>query len=93
MIATLFTSIKNLYCQCFFSLIKIIFNSKSSNSDISTFRVAKWSGKIGKSGKTKKNDKSQVKMGVFEKSQEKINKKSDFVSSNVLNTLYFKAFE
>ena len=27
-----------------------------------------------KSGKTKKNDKSQVKMGVFEKSQEKVKK-------------------
>jgi len=38
------------------------------------------SGNQEKSGKTKKNDKSQVKMGVFEKSQEKIQKTSDFVS-------------
>ena len=37
-----------------------------------TYRVATWSGNQKKSGKTKKNDKSQVKMGVFEKSQEKI---------------------
>ena len=33
-----------------------------------------------KSGKTKKNDKSQVKMRVFEKSQKKT---SDFVSSKI----------
>ena len=81
MIATLFTSIKNLYCQCFFSLIKIIFNSKSSNSDISTFRVATWTGNYENSGKIKKNDKSQesqVKIGVFENSQEKIKKKNIF---------------
>ena len=38
-----------------------------------------------KSGKTKKKDKSQVKIGVFEKSQEKSGKKkkiSDLISSN-----------
>ena len=50
-----------------------------------------------KSGKTKKNDKSQVKMGIFEKSQEKtekfLNKTSDFVSLNIPNSLYSKAFE
>ena len=33
-----------------------------------------------KSGKTKKNDKSQVKMGVFEKSQEEIIKKHQILS-------------
>ena len=32
--------------------------------------VATWSGNQEKSEKTKKNDKSQVKMGVFEKSQD-----------------------
>ena len=40
--------------------------------------------------------KSQVKMGVFEKIQEKVTKKfqktSDFVSSNSPNSLYLKAF-
>ena len=46
-----------------------------------------------KSGKTKKNDISQVKQWVFEKSLEKIKKKSDFVSSNLLNFLYLKAFK
>ena len=46
------------------------------------------------SGKTKKNDKSQVKVGVLEKSQETfIKKTSDFVSSNLLNFLYLKAFD
>ena len=44
---------------------------------------------VRKSGKTKKDDKSQVKMGAFEKSQEKIKKKTDFVSSNLQNSLYF----
>ena len=34
-------------------------------------RVATWSRNQESSGKTKKNDKSQVKMGFFEKSQEK----------------------
>ena len=34
-------------------------------------RVALWSRKVRKSGKTKKNDISQVKIRVFEKSQEK----------------------
>ena len=57
-------------------------------------RVATRSGKVRKSGKAKKDDKSQVKMGVFEKSQENIKKKtSDFVSSNLPNSLYLKAFE
>ena len=32
--------------------------------------VGTWSGNQEKSGKTKKNDKSQVKVGVFEISQE-----------------------
>ena len=41
-------------------------------------RVATWTGNQAKSGKTKKNDKSQVKIGVFEKSQEKIKKKNRF---------------
>ena len=43
--------------------------------------------------KTKKNDKSQVKMGVFEKLQEIKKKTSDFVCSNLLNSLYLKAFD
>ena len=41
-------------------------------------RIATWSGNQEKSGKTKKNDKSQVKMGVFEKSQEKFIKNIRF---------------
>ena len=52
-------------------------------------RVATWSGNQEKSGKTEKNDKSQVKIGFFEKSQEKVRnfflKPSDFVSSTLLN--------
>ena len=40
---------------------------------------------------------SQVKMGVFEKSQEKIMKfflkTSDFVNLNLPNSLYLKAFD
>ena len=39
------------------------------------FRVAT------RSGKTKKNDESQVKMGVFEKSQENIKKKKHQILS------------
>ena len=35
---------------------------------------------VWKSGKTKKNDKSQVKIGVFEKSQEKFFKKRQTLS-------------
>ena len=55
--------------------------------------VATWSGKVKNSRKTKKNDKSQVKIGVFEKSQVKIKKKtSDFVSSNLPDFLHLKAF-
>ena len=50
-------------------------------------RVATWSGK------TTKNDKSQVKMGVFERSQENLFKASDFVSSNLPNSLYQKTFK
>ena len=34
--------------------------------------------------------KSQLKMGVFEKSKEKIKKTSDFVSSYLPNSLYLK---
>ena len=53
---------------------------------------------VRKSGKTKKMTKvrkGQVKMGVFEKSQENSRKfflkASDFVSSNLTNSLYLKA--
>ena len=45
-----------------------------------------------KLGKTKKNDKSQVKMGVFEKSQEIFFLNIRFFSSNLPSSLYFKAF-
>ena len=38
-------------------------------SEVYKHRVATWSGNQEKSGKTKNNDKSQVKMWVFEKSQ------------------------
>ena len=53
-------------------------------------RVATWSGNQEKSGKTKKNDKSQVKMGVFEKSQEKSRKslKKQILSVKFTNSLY-----
>ena len=49
-----------------------------------------------KSGKTKKNDKSQekVKMGGFcKKSGNIFLKTSDIVSSNLFNSFYFKAFD
>ena len=50
-----------------------------------------------KLGKMTKFRKSQVKMGVFEKSQENSGKNflktSDFVSSNLQNSLYLKAFD
>ena len=38
-------------------------------------RVATWSENQEKSGKTKKNEKSQVKVGVFEKSHKNSGKK------------------
>ena len=44
-----------------------------------------------KSGKTKKNDKSQVKMEVFEKSHEKLKKKHQILSVRLYQIL--KAFE
>ena len=39
-----------------------------------TSRVATRSGKVRKSGKTKKNDESQEKMGLFEKKSGKVRK-------------------
>ena len=48
---------------------------------------------VRKSGKTKKNDKSQVKMGGFcKKSGIFFIKTSDIVSSNLFNFFYFIAF-
>ena len=53
---------------------------------------------VRKSGKTKKNDKSQrrqLEMGIFEKIQKKFKKKtSDFVSSlsKLQNSLYLNTF-
>ena len=44
-----------------------------------------------KSGKTEKNDRSQVKMGVFEKSQENVFKKYQILSVQLYQVL--KAFE
>ena len=41
-----------------------------------------------KSGKTKKKDKSQVKIGVFEKSQEKFIKKYQILSVQVYQIPY-----
>ena len=41
-----------------------------------------------KSRKTKKNDKSQVKMGVFEKSQEKNSKKNQILSVQIYQVTY-----
>ena len=49
-----------------------------------------------KSGKIFKNDKSQEKMGGFEKKSgnlKKFKKKSDFVSLNLHNFLFSKAFK
>ena len=52
-----------------------------------------------KSGKTKKNDKSQVKMRVFEKNQEKsgnwtkFENSLDFVSLDLLKSLHSKVFK
>ena len=43
-------------------------------------RVATRSGNQEKSGKTKINDKSQDKMGVFEKKDRKFDKKSQILS-------------
>ena len=60
---------------------------------IDTYRVATWSGK---SGNTKKNDKSQEKSGknwAFEKGQEKKLKILDFASLILPNSLYLKAFK
>ena len=51
--------------------------------------IRKSQNKLRKMTKVKK---SQVKMGVFEKSQEKLKKNSDFVSSNLPNSLYLNAF-
>ena len=48
---------------------------------------------VRKSGKTKKDDKSQVKMGAFEKSQEKVKKKNRFCQFKFTEFLIFlKAF-
>jgi len=43
---------------------------------------------VRKSGKTKKNDKSLVKMGVFENSQEKNYKKHQILSDQFYNIPY-----
>ena len=49
---------------------------------------------VTRSGKNKKNDKSQVKIGVFEKIQQILQKKkTGFVSLNLPNSLYSKAFK
>ena len=67
-----------------------------------SFHIPKYSGlplgqEIRKSQeKFKKNDKSQEKMGGFEKKSGnsiKLKKKSDFVSLNVQNSLFSKAFK
>ena len=42
------------------------------------------------SGNSKKNDKSQVKMGVFEKSQEKIFKKHQSMSVQIYQISFIK---
>ena len=52
------------------------------------------SGNQKMSGKTKKNDKSQVKTGVFEKKSESFFLKTlYFVSLDLQNSLYLKAFD
>ena len=63
--------------------------------------VATWSGNQEKSGKTKKNDKSQEKSGKNGGFLKKIRKNSgifflktsDIVSSNLYNSFCFKAFD
>ena len=45
---------------------------------------------VWKSGKTKKNDKSQVKIGVFEKSQEKFFKKRQILSVHIYQITFIK---
>ena len=51
---------------------------------------------VRKSGKTKKNDKSQEisgkNGGFWKKSGKSFIKTSDIVSSNLFNSFYFKAF-
>ena len=47
---------------------------------------------LSRVAKTKKNDKSQVKMGLFEKSW-KFEKTSSFFSLNLPRSLYSIAFE
>ena len=56
------------------------------------YRVATQSGVQEKLGKTKKNDKSQVKMG-FMKKFKNVFLTIEFVSSTLPNSLYLKAFE
>ena len=65
-----------------YSVITMLFESKPSRTN----RVDTWSGNQEKSRKNKKNDKSQEKMGIFEKRQEIFFKSSNFVSSNLPNS-------
>ena len=46
-----------------------------------------------KSEKSKKNDKSQVKMGFLKKVRKSFKKTSNFVSSNLQNSIYLKDFD
>ena len=57
-------------------------------------RVATWSGKVRKSGKTKKSYKSQVKMVVFEKIIGKKNLKNiRFFQFKLKKFLTFKSLD
>ena len=59
-------------------------------------RVSTWSGNREKSGKTEKIDKSQVKIGVIEKSQQKSGKKlknNRFCQFKITKFLLFKSLQ
>ena len=56
-------------------------------------RVATRSGNQEKSGKTKINDKSQEKMGVFEKKTGNLTKKVRFCQFKFTKFLIFKSFQ
>ena len=74
------------------------FNHLDNSYEISRFKLAE-SRAVTKSRKTLKNDKSKEKMGILRKSQEnsenltKFEKMSDYVLSNLQNSLFSKAIK
>ena len=73
-------------------------NHLDNSYEISRFKLAE-SRAVTKSRKTLKNDKSKEKMGILRKSQEnsenltKFEKMSDYVLSNLQNSLFSKAIK